>query len=282
MNLLMGLNVQLMLEAVPLLFLIAVGAWLISQVLEDVSVAYYIWSLMLLVTASTYAYHSGLQISLARSDQSNVGLALLIMVAIWSLRLSAFLIFRARNRPEDRRYQAIREKFSPNFGLKSLALIFIFQAFLVWIISSLFALVFATGTAISWSIWHSIGVGLWLVGMIFETLADNQLHRFNQLVVRDSQTLSSGLWRYSRHPNYFGECCIWWGWTVFAIPSSLVSASPWIVVAPLLMTFLLLKVSGVSHMERGITERRPDYRHYAEATSAVVPWKPGQKVIKDL
>ena len=278
----MGLNVQLMLEAVPLLFLIAVGAWLISQVLEDVSVAYYVWSLMLLVTAATYAYHSGLQISLARSDQSNVGLALLIMVAIWSLRLSAFLIIRGRNRPEDRRYQAIREKFSPNFGLKSLALIFIFQAFLVWIISSLFALVFATGAAISWSIWHSVGVALWLVGMIFETLADNQLHRFNQLVVRDSQTLSSGLWRYSRHPNYFGECCIWWGWAVFAIPSALAIASPWVIVAPLLMTILLLKVSGVSHMERGITDRRPDYRHYAEATSVVVPWKPRQKVLEDL
>ncbi|MDA9240579.1 DUF1295 domain-containing protein [bacterium] len=278
----MGLNVQLMLEAVPLLFLIAVGAWLISQVLEDVSVAYYVWSLMLLVTAATYAYHSGLQISLARSDQSNVGLALLIMVAIWSLRLSAFLIIRGRNRPEDRRYQAIREKFSPNFGLKSLALIFIFQAFLVWIISSLFALVFATGAAISWSICHSVGVALWLVGMIFETLADNQLHRFNKLVVRDSQTLSSGLWRYSRHPNYFGECCIWWGWAVFAIPSALAIASPWVIVAPLLMTILLLKVSGVSHMERGITDRRHDYRHYAEATSVVVPWKPRQKVLEDL
>lgn len=273
MNLLLTLNLDLMLQALPVLFLVAVATWLISLAIDDVSIVDYIWSLLSLAAASTYAYHAGIDTNL-----SYVSLAMLVMVAIWALRLTYFLMKRGRNQPEDRRYQVIRKRNSPNFGLKSFYLIFIFQGLIAWIISSIFVPVFDAGssaeTAMSWTLWHSAGVALWLFGLIFESVSDNQLHAFNQKIVPESKTLNTGLWRYSRHPNYFGEFCIWWAWFIFAIPT----ASAWIIVAPLVMTFLLMKFSGVGNMENGITTRRPDYQAYIDSTNTFFPWKPRAKV----
>jgi steroid 5-alpha reductase family enzyme len=277
MNLFMGLDMHLMLEAVPLLLLIAVGAWLVSLLIENISIVDYSWSLMLLVSVVAYVYHIGFENSLSR-----VNVILLVMVALWALRLSAFLILRGRNRVEERRYKAMRKKLSPNFAFKSLVNVFLLRAFLIWMLSSLFVVALSGAPNQSWSLWHSLGLTLWLIGFAMETLADLQLHRFNQLVVRDSATLNSGLWRYSRHPNYFGECCVWCGWMLFAIPAASAATLPWLLVAPIIMMALLLKVSGISHMERGITERRPDYRQYIETTSAFIPWKPAQKIGTDL
>tara|TARA_B110000879_G_scaffold204698_1_gene284058 strand:- start:272 stop:1096 length:825 start_codon:yes stop_codon:yes gene_type:complete len=273
MNLLLSIDLQLMLQALPVLFLIAVVTWLISLAIDDVSIVDYIWSLLSLAAAATYAYHTGVE--------STVSLVMLLMVSIWALRLTFFLMKRGRNQPEDRRYQVIRKRNSPNFGLKSLYLIFIFQGFIAWIISIIFVPVFAAGatseTALSWSLWHSAGVALWLFGLLFESIADNQLHAHNQQVVPNSKTLNSGLWRYCRHPNYFGEFCVWWAWFIFAIPS----ASLWILVAPLVMSFLLMKFSGVGNMENGITSRRPDYQAYIDSTNTFFPWKPRLKVKED-
>ena len=159
MNLLLTLNLDLMLQALPVLFLVAVATWLISLAIDDVSIVDYIWSLLSLAAASTYAYHAGIDTNL-----SYVSLAMLVMVAIWALRLTYFLMKRGRNQPEDRRYQVIRKRNSPNFGLKSFYLIFIFQGLIAWIISSIFVPVFDAGssaeTAMSWTLWHSAGVAL--------------------------------------------------------------------------------------------------------------------------
>jgi steroid 5-alpha reductase family enzyme len=274
MNLLLSLNLELMLQALPVLFLIAIATWLISLAIDDVSIVDYIWSLLSLAAASTYAYHTGIE--------SAVSLVLLLMVSIWAFRLAFFLMKRGRNQPEDRRYQVIRERNSPNFGLKSLYLIFIFQALVAWVLSIIFVPVFDAGasaeTAMNWSLWHSAGVALWLFGLIFETLSDNQLHAFNQKVVQESKTLNTGLWRYCRHPNYFGEFCIWWAWFIFAIPT----ATMWILLAPLVMTFLLMKFSGVGNMENGITSRRPEYQAYIDSTNTFFPRKPREKVAGEI
>jgi steroid 5-alpha reductase family enzyme len=280
MNLFMGLDIQLMFEAVPLLLFIAIGAWLVSLVIEDIRIVDYLWSLMLLGSAVTYAYQIGVEKGLGA-----VNLLLLTMVAVWALRLSGFLVLRGRNRGEERRYKAMRKRLSPNFAVKSLFNIFLLRAFLIWMLSSLFAVALSSGPSLSWSHWHTVGVSLWLSGFVLQALADLQLYRFNQLVVRKSATLTSGLWRYSRHPNYFGECCVWCGWVLFAIPSAAalgIASLPWLLMAPMIMIALLLKLSGISHMELGITERRPDYRQYIETTSAFIPWKPAQKIGTEL
>lgn len=277
MNLFLGLDIQLMFEAIPLLFLIAVGAWLVSLVIEDTTIVDYFWSLMLLGSAATYAYQVGFENSL-----SIVNLVLLTMVTLWALRLSGFLVLRGRNRGEERRYKAMRKRLSPNFAVKSLFKIFLLRAFLIWMLSSLFAVALSSASTLSWNNWHTAGAALWMSGFLLQTLADLQLYRFNQLVVRKSETLTNGLWRYSRHPNYFGECCVWCGWVLFAVPAASAATLPWLLLAPMIMIALLIKLSGIRHMERGITERRPDYRQYMETTSAFIPWKPAQKVGTDL
>jgi steroid 5-alpha reductase family enzyme len=277
MNLFLGLDIQLMFEAIPLLFLIAVGAWLVSLVIEDTSIVDYFWSLMLLGSAATYAYQVGFENSL-----STANLVLLTMVTLWALRLSGFLVLRGRNRGEERRYKAMRKRLSPNFAVKSLFKIFLLRAFLIWMLSSLFAVALSSASTLSWNNWHTAGAALWMSGFLLQTLADLQLYRFNQLVVRKSETLTNGLWRYSRHPNYFGECCVWCGWVLFAVPAASAATLPWLLLAPMIMIALLIKLSGIRHMERGITERRPDYRQYMETTSAFIPWKPAQKVGTDL
>ena len=271
MEILFNLNTVMMLESLKMLLILAAITWFVSLIIEDVSIVDYIWSLLTLLAVATYAYLTGVD--------NLVSLVMLLMVSVWAIRLTWFLVKRGRNKPEDRRYQVIRERNSPNFGYKSFYLIFVFQALVAWVLSTLFVPIFeASADSIGpthWSLWHTLGVVIWSFGFIYETIADHQLHHFNSRVVKESSTLSSGLWRYCRHPNYFGEFCIWWAWFIYAIPT----ASGWILLAPLIMSYLLLKFSGVGNMEQGITDRRPDYQAYIDSTNTFFPWKPRKKVI---
>ena len=271
MEILFTINTEMMLESLKMLLILAAITWFVSLIIEDVSIVDYIWSPLTLLAVSTYAYLTGID--------SPVSLVMLLMVAIWAIRLTWFLVKRGRNKPEDRRYQVIRERNSPNFAYKSLYLIFIFQGLVAWVLSTLFVPIFDSNgnstASIAWSVWHSVGVVIWLFGFIYESVADHQLHYFNSKVVKPSSTLSTGLWRYCRHPNYFGEFCIWWAWFIYAIPTG----SIWILLAPLIMTYLLFKFSGVGNMEQGITVRRPDYQAYIDSTNTFFPGKPRKKVI---
>jgi len=272
MDILFTINTVMMYESLKILLILAGITWFVSLIIEDVSIVDYIWSLLILLAVCTYAYMAGVD--------NPVSLIMLLMVAIWALRLTWFLVKRGRNKPEDRRYQVIRERHSPNFSYKSLYLIFIFQALVAWVLSTLFVPIFASSadqaTSVVWSLWHPVGVVVWLFGFIYEAIADQQLHHFNSRVVKEGSTLSTGLWRYCRHPNYFGECCIWWAWFIYAIPTG----SAWILLAPLVMTYLLLTFSGVGNMEQGITARRPDYQAYIHSTNTFFPGKPRSKVIR--
>lgn len=267
MDIIFTLNTDFMLASLKMLLLLAVLTWFVSLIIEDVSIVDYIWSLLTLLAVSTYAYLSGIN--------NPVSLSMFLMVAIWALRLTWFLVKRGRNKPEDRRYQVIRERNSPNFGYKSLYLIFVFQALVAWVLSTLFVPIFASSAELSLNLWHLMAMALWLFGFIYESVADHQLHHFNSRVIKQGSTLCTGLWRYSRHPNYFGEFCIWWSWFLFAVPTG----SVWILLAPLIMTYLLLKFSGVGNMEQGITQRRPDYQTYIDCTNTFFPGKPRCKVI---
>ena len=190
------------------------------------------------------------------------------VVVAWALRLSAHLAVRNWNAPEDRRYAAIRARHEPGFAWKSLYLVFGLQAVLAWIVAAPLAVGLGAGAPVGGA-WV-FGLALAIAGVTIEALADSQLSAFKARAWDANTVLDSGLWRYSRHPNYFGECCFWWG--VFAM--AIRPGYWWIVVSPLLMTFLLLRVSGVALLERDIAERRPAYRDYAARTPAFVPWIP--------
>lgn len=234
--------------------------WIYSLITNDVSIVDSLWSLMFMAAAFVYV------ISLESFTERNI--ILLVLISLWALRLSVFLTIRNWGEDEDRRYQEIRNNNQPNFRYKSLYIIFGLQALLAWIISTPFLFAFTSDEVLGGI--EAVAILLWLTGFIFESVADFQLYRFKSDDDNKGRVLNTGLWAYSRHPNYFGEFLIWWGFYLFAFSAD----AWWTIFAPLLMTVLLLKVSGVSLMEKGITERRKEYRSYIETTNAFIPGKP--------
>lgn len=234
--------------------------WLYSLYRNDVSIVDSLWSLMFLAGAITYA--------LFADDLSAGKVLLLILVAAWSLRLSVFLTLRNWGQPEDRRYQEIRHNNEPNFKYKSLYIVFGLQAVLAWVISA--PLLIALTSELTVNIVVILAALIWVCGFLIESIADSQLYQFKSNAENNGKVLNTGLWRYSRHPNYFGECLVWWSFYLFAFSVG----AWWMIYSPLLMTLLLLKVSGVSLMEKDISERRAGYRDYVAGTNAFIPWKP--------
>lgn len=236
---------------------VALMPWIYSLFRRDVSIVDSLWSLMFLAAAILY---------LSRSPTVNLRSVLVLsLIAIWALRLSIHLTLRNWGQPEDRRYREIRRNNEPHFAFKSLYIVFGLQGVLAWIIS--IPLLFALYPVTHFHWLDVIAVILWLVGFVFESVADWQLFRFQKNEANKGKVLDTGLWRYTRHPNYFGEFCIWWGYYLLAVPGD----GWWTIYAPALMTLLLLKVSGVGLMETEITRRRPAYQAYRETTSAFFP-----------
>ncbi|MFM9888730.1 MAG: DUF1295 domain-containing protein [Burkholderiales bacterium] len=239
---------------------LAVLGWVLSLIKRDVSIVDSLWSIFFLLGAIVYANSveaSGLRATL-----------LLALVAIWALRLAVYLTWRNWGETEDRRYQAIRARNEPGFASKSLYLVFGLQGALAFIIA--FPIFAGLGGAAPFGVFDYAGVAVWAIGFIFEVVGDRQLARFKADRSKRGKVLDTGLWRYTRHPNYFGEAMLWWGLYLIAIGAG----GWWTIFAPVLMTFLLLKVSGVTLLEADIQERRPDYRAYIARTSAFVPWLP--------
>jgi len=241
--------------------------WLVSLPLRNVNLVDSLWSAFFL--AATLAYILG---AAAEGPRAMLVLAL---VVIWSLRLASHLAWRNWGKPEDHRYRAIRANHSPGFAWKSLFIVFGLQAALAWVISlPLYAAIVATADL---GMLDAVGVAVVLVGLLIETVADLQLARFRARPANRGAVLDRGLWHYSRHPNYFGEACVWWGLWLIA----LAGGAWWSIVASLLMTFLLVKISGVALLEKDIAERRPAYRDYLARTSPFIPWPPRRGSLAD-
>jgi steroid 5-alpha reductase family enzyme len=172
---------------------------------------------------------------------------------------------------EDRRYQEIRARNQPNFALRSLYLIFALQMVLAWIVSAPTLAALAGDNA--FGVLDLIGIAVAVVGFLFEAIGDAQMAAFKADPSHKGQVMDRGLWHYTRHPNYFGETCFWWGIWLIALAAG-GAAAIWTVLSPLLMTVLLLKVSGVALLEKDIVERRPAYRDYIARTNAFIPGPP--------
>jgi steroid 5-alpha reductase family enzyme len=242
----------------------ALFAWLYSIWVDEVTVVEPLWPMMVLTSAIIYAILLG-----ADDFLSN---ALLLMIALWSLRMSYFLLLRSTYRPEQRRYRLMRRQLASKFYGKSFYLVFVAYALSAWVASCLFALIFHYSVLgeLRWTLFQNIAVFVWAIGFLIQVVADYQLHRYNRQIVHVGGTYGCGLWRYSRHPNYFGECCIWWAWCLMAMPSAHIFA----LIPPILITFLIVKVKAAVAVEQEIASRRPDYKNYMKTTSFLVPWKP--------
>jgi len=258
-----ALDTSAWLLALAVTLVVALVAWPVSVLRRDVSIVDSLWSLLILVAVAVYAYASG---------GGPLTWPVLVMVGAWALRLSLHITLRNRGEGEDRRYQEIRRNNQPHFWLKSIYIVFLLQGFLAWVIS-LPAIAAVGGQASpgpTGFLLVAAGVALWLVGMIFEGVGDWQLAQFRRQRKETGAVLDTGLWRYTRHPNYFGEALLWWGIWLMA----LAVGAWWSIVGPLLLTFLLLRVSGVALLEKDIADRRPDYRAYVGRTNAFLPGPP--------
>jgi len=248
---------MLVLNAVLPMVLLAIGAWLASLLKNDVSIADSLWPLFILLAAATYF--------VAAPQMGPRSVVVASLIAVWALRLAAHITWRSWGEPEDRRYKAMRARNEPHFRWKSLVLVFGLQATLAWVVSLSALAAFINPKPWNWI--DTLGVCVFCFGAVFEAVADWQLARFKADPANPGKVMDRGLWRISRHPNYFGEFCVWWGIYLIAVSTQ----AWWAIASPVLMTVLLLKVSGVALMEQDITERRPGYREYIARTNAFFP-----------
>lgn len=251
------MNLHPYLLALIVILGIGVASWLLSVVKKDVSFVDSLWSLFFLVAAGVFA--------VGVDSLSLRGVLVLTLVALWSLRLSIYITARNWGEPEDYRYQTIRANNEPGFAFKSLYIVFGLQGVLAWLVAlPLLPAITSAGALGPLDIAAAV---LWLIGFVFEAGGDYQLARFKARADSKGRVLNTGLWRYTRHPNYFGDFCIWWSFYLFAVASG----GWWSIASPLLMSILLLKVSGVAMLENTITERRPEYADYIRNTNAFFP-----------
>jgi len=244
-----GFDAEVWLSALPVLLIAATVTWLLSLSLRNVSIVDSLWSLMLFAAGVIYALGA---------DPRAPRLAIVLwMLAIWAARLSLYITVRSMGKGEDRRYRAIRERNEPYFAFKSLYLVFWSQALLAWIIS--LPLLGAFSSIAPIGVLDYLGLILWLTGFVFEALGDWQLARFKRDPANADAVMTGGLWRFTRHPNYFGEFCVWWGFAAVAVSAG----GWWALPGPVLLTVLLLRAA------RG--NRRPRYADYVLKTNAFFP-----------
>jgi steroid 5-alpha reductase family enzyme len=255
---------QVALAGLTLIASLGLLVWLASLVRSDVSLVDRFWPVF--IAGAALVYFTLLPTPGLR------GLCMAALAIGWALRLGLFITLRNWGHGEDRRYREIRARNQPNFGLKSLYLIFALQVLLAWAVSAPFLAGMAGGRPLGPL--DGAGIALAVFGIVFEAIGDAQMARFRADPAHHGQVMARGLWRFTRHPNYFGEACVWWGLWLMALAAAPGWAGTWSVISPALMTLLLLKVSGVRLLEKDIAERRPAYRDYIARTPAFVPGLP--------
>jgi steroid 5-alpha reductase family enzyme len=240
--------------------------WLVSLRVKNSSIVDPFWGILFLIAAVVYFV-------LSENGFQDRKFLLLVLVAIWSLRLSGYLAWRNRGKGEDFRYVKWREEHGNRWWWRSFFQVFLFQGVLAWIISiPLLAAMFGEEPDHLMAV-DGLAVVVWLVGFFFEAAGDFQLARFRANPANKGKALNTGVWRYTRHPNYFGDAAQWWGYYLVA----LAAGGFWTIYAPIIMTDLLLKVSGVALLEKTLTETKPQYREYIATTPAFFPWFPKKR-----
>ncbi len=237
--------------------------WMASVKLVNASIIDPFWGLGFVLLAVYYYFNS---------VGEPVRKMIVLMAAIlWGLRLFAYLFWRSVGKPEDYRYAQFRKRYGlERYWWVSFFQVFLLQGFLLWLISSplLAAQYFGNSKPSGWI--DAMAILVWLIGFLFEAGGDYQLLKFKSNLANKGKVLNTGFWKYTRHPNYFGDACVWWSFALF----SLAAGSYVPVVSSVLMTILLLKVSGVSLLEHDLKRNKPEYEEYSRKTPSFFPWFP--------
>jgi len=235
--------------------------WLLSLLVRDASIVDVFWGLGF-VALYWLAYAQSTKGNIIFGRQHLTGL----LVTLWGLRLALHILHRNWGRNEDFRYASWRAEAGSTWWWRSYFKVFLLQGAILWFVSwPLLAILNNTTAPLGWL--DLAALLLWVAGFLFEVIGDWQLSRFKQDPANAGQLLTSGLWRYTRHPNYFGDAVIWWSFFLFAVAAG----AWWTVFSPLLMTFLLRRVSGVAMLERKLRETKPGYAVYMSRTNAFFP-----------
>ncbi|MGD8990524.1 MAG: DUF1295 domain-containing protein [Desulfobacterales bacterium] len=237
--------------------------WMLSLVKKNVTLVDSLWGLgFVLIAWITFGLtdgYPGRQLLLAG------------LTSVWGVRLSAHLTWRNWGKAEDPRYGSWRQASGERFWILSLFKVFLLQALFLWVIALAIQYGQVSPQPAHWTWLDILGFIIWLVGFFFESVSDWQLERFKADSENRGKVLDCGLWHYSRHPNYFGESLIWWGLFLIALSTP---GSWWTVVSPLIITAVLLKMTGIPLMEKTIVNTRPGYADYIRRTPAFFPWFP--------
>ncbi len=237
--------------------------WLLSLILRDSSIVDIFWGTGFIIA-------NGVYLALTPEGLPARKWLVSLLLTVWGLRLSLHILRRNWRKGEDYRYQKWRQEAGPKWWWFSFFKVFLLQGALLWIISVPLLGAQISATPDKLTPLDLVAVLFWAVGFFFEAVGDWQLARFKADPANKGRVLRAGVWRYTRHPNYFGDALQWWAYYVIAAAAG----AFWTLYSPIIMTTLLLRVSGVALLEKTLKDTKPGYREYVQTTSAFIPWFP--------
>lgn len=253
----------LFLTAVLIILFSVTIMWGISVIITDASIVDLFWGVGFVIINATYA--------LMVEELYLRNQIILLLVSIWGVRLFIYLSWRNLGKGEDFRYQEFRRKYGvKRYWWVSFFQTFLLQGVLMLIIASPLLGIHANTHSSDLNVLDYAAILVWIIGFTFEAGGDYQLAKFKKDKSNKGKVLNKGFWRYTRHPNYFGDSAVWWSYGLFC----LAAGSYWLALGSVLMTLVIIKVSGVSLLEKTLNETKPQYREYVEKTSAFLPWFP--------
>ena len=253
----------LFIQALLIVFILVTLIWGLSVIIKNVSIVDLFWGMGFVIVNAFYFYNSG--------DFFPRKILLLVLVTLWGLRLFIYLSWRNIGKGEDFRYQEFRRKYgAERYWWFSYFQVFLLQGvFIMFVSLPLLGAHSQTGSdGLNWM--DYLGIVVFIIGFAFEAGGDYQLARFKHNPNNKGKVLNTGFWKYTRHPNYFGDSAVWWSFGIFSIAAG----SYWTVIGSLFMTLLIIKVSGVALLEKSLNVTRPQYRDYIQKTNSFFPWFP--------
>lgn len=236
--------------------------WIISVVVKNVSIVDLYWGFGFVLSANVYFF--------CTDGMGWRKLLLLLLTTIWGLRLSIYLAWRNIGKGEDFRYKEFRRNYGKSYWWISFFQTFLLQGILMWLISVPLLGAQYSNADSTFTLFDLAGICIWTIGFAFEAGGDYQLAKFKSNPVNKGKVLDTGFWHYTRHPNYFGDAAVWWGYALLSMASG--SFVP--VIGSILMTALIIKVSGVALLEKSLKQDKPEYNLYVRRTSSFLPWFP--------
>ncbi len=237
--------------------------WLVSLALENSSIVDIFWGTGLVISA-------WMAFALTLDGFAGRKWLLVTLTSIWGLRLTLHILTRNWRKGEDFRYQVWHKEAGAAWWWRSFFKVFLLQGILMWIIATPLLRAQISARPAQLTFLDYLAIPVWLLGFFFEAAGDWQLAQFKANPANKGKVLSTGVWRYTRHPNYFGDAAQWWAYYLIA----LVAGGWWTIFSPALMTLLLMRVSGVTLLEKTLKVTKPGYQSYVESTSEFIPWFP--------